>query len=157
MHGHRRSVAKNVHHERGRRSTMRYSRILVPTDFSPAAEAALDAALELARKFEATVVLMHTYGVPAYAYNGAENPLTADYGSALEQVARGALNRVAADHAHARIPIAAVLYSGVPWEQILLAVKQHDIGLVVMGTHGRSALAHAFLGSVAEKVVRHCP
>ena len=66
---------------------MQYARILVPTDFSPAAEAALEAALELAEKFKATVVLMHAYGAPSYTYVDLESRVTADYGSALEQVA----------------------------------------------------------------------
>ena len=136
---------------------MRYQRILVPTDFSPASEAALDAALELARKFKATVVLMHAYGAPSYAYPNIESHATADYGSAFEHVARDALNRAVGEHTDGGVPIAPALYSGVPWEQILLAIKQHDISLVVMGTHGRSAIGKAFLGSVAEKVVRLCP
>jgi len=136
---------------------VRYTRILVPTDFTPAAEAALEAALELARKFKATIVLMHAYGAPSYAYPDIKSHVTAEYGSALEQVARDALNRAVCDHTDGGVPIAAALYSGAPWEQILLAVKQHDINLVVMGTHGRSALAQAFLGSVAEKLVRLCP
>jgi nucleotide-binding universal stress UspA family protein len=136
---------------------VRYTRILVPTDFSPAAEAALEAALELAGKFKATVVLMHAYGVTSYAYVDTESRVTADYASALEQVAREALNRAVAEHAKGSVPIAPALYSGVPWEQILLAVNQHDISLVVMGTHGRSGLAQALLGSVAERVVRLSP
>jgi len=136
---------------------VQYARILVPTDFSPAAEAALEAALELAGKFKATVVLMHAYGDPSYAYVNTESRVTADYRSALEQVAREALNRAVAEHGKSGVPIASVLYAGVPWEQILLAVNQHEISLVVMGTHGRSGFAQAFLGSVAERVVRLSP
>lgn len=136
---------------------MHFTRILVPTDFSPAADAAVETALELAGKFKATVVLMHACGAPSYAYVNMASRLTADYGSALEQVAREALNRAVADHSESGVPIAPALYSGVPWEQILLAVQQHEISLVVMGTHGRSGLTQAFLGSVAEKVVRLSP
>jgi nucleotide-binding universal stress UspA family protein len=150
-------MAKDVHVAFGRRLTVRFTRILVPTDFSPAADAALDTALELARMFKATIVLMHAYGIPSYAYAGLEHRATTDYGTALEQVARDALNQLVAARADGGVPIAAALYSGTPWEQILLAIEQHDIGLVVMGTHGRSVIAQAFLGSVAEKVVRLCP
>jgi nucleotide-binding universal stress UspA family protein len=135
---------------------MKINRILVPTDFGPAAEAALEAAIELARKLGATVVLMHAYGIPSYRYAGPPPAAAADYLGALEHAAREALSRAAAAHAHADVPIAPALYSGDPAEQILLAVRQHEIGMVVMGTHGHSRL-HAILGTVAEKIVRQSP
>jgi nucleotide-binding universal stress UspA family protein len=136
---------------------MHISRILVPTDFSPAADRALDTAIDLARVFGGTVVLMHTYGIPSYAYAGMEALYTAEFMSALETAARNALDEVVVARKGVDVPIATALYSGVPWEQILLAVQQHEIGLVVMGTHGRRGIAHALLGSVAEKIVRLCP
>jgi nucleotide-binding universal stress UspA family protein len=136
---------------------MRFNRILVPTDFSPAAEAALDVAIELAQKLGATIVLMHAYGVPSYRYAGPEPGAAADYLGALEHAAREQLNRSIAAHAKAEVPIAAALYSGSPAEQILLAARQHEIGLVVMGAHGHFRLVQALLGSVAEKIVRASP
>jgi len=50
-----------------------------------------------------------------------------------------------------------VLRTGVPWEEILDTAKKLDVGLIVMGTHGRRGLPRAILGSVAEKVVRLSP
>ena len=46
---------------------------------------------------------------------------------------------------------------GHPFVEILSDAKQHDIDLIVMGTHGRGAIKHMLLGSVAEKVVRKAP
>jgi nucleotide-binding universal stress UspA family protein len=46
---------------------------------------------------------------------------------------------------------------GVDFREIIDYVAKHDIDLVVMATHGRTGLAHALLGSVAEKVVRKSP
>jgi nucleotide-binding universal stress UspA family protein len=136
---------------------MRFNRILVPTDFSPAADKALDAAIELARQFGGTVVLMHAYGFPSYAYAGFESLVTAEFVTALEHAAREALNEAVRPRNGGNVPIATALYLGVPWEQILVAVQQHEIGLVVIGTHGRRGVAHALLGSVAEKIVRLSP
>jgi nucleotide-binding universal stress UspA family protein len=136
---------------------MRGHRILVPTDFSPAAEMAFDTAIELARAFAGTVVLMHTYGIPSYAYPGLEGLAAAEFMTALERAARDALNKAVVARKGVEIPIATALYCGVPWEQILLAVREHEIGLVVMGTHGRRGIAHALLGSVAERIVRMSP
>ena len=136
---------------------MRCSRILVPTDFSPAAGAALDSALTLAHEFKATIVLMHVFGVTSYDYGDMANRATTDYATALEQVARDALNRLVASHAKAGVQIAGALYSGTPWEQILQAIEQHGVDLVVIGRHGRTGIAQALLGSVTEKVVRLSP
>jgi nucleotide-binding universal stress UspA family protein len=136
---------------------MRFKRILVPTDFGPAASAALDAAIELAHDLGASIVLMHVYGVPSSRYPAANAATTADYAGALERAARDELNLALAAHAKAEVPIAAALYSGSPAEQILLAQQQHDIDMIVMGTQGRSRVAQALLGSVADKIVRQSP
>ena len=94
----------------------RFNKILVPTDFSPSADAALDAAIDLARKFEATVVLMHAYGIPAYAYPGLEGQATSDYLTTLEHAAREALKEtlLARTQDGLDVPVATALYCGVP-------------------------------------------
>jgi nucleotide-binding universal stress UspA family protein len=53
----------------------------------------------------------------------------------------------------------AKVASGDPADAIIHVAKEQEVDLIVMGTHGRSGLAHVFMGSVAEKVVRHasCP
>jgi len=50
-----------------------------------------------------------------------------------------------------------VLNSGIAWERILETAKMVEAGLIVMGTHGRRGVPRAFLGSVAERVVRLSP
>jgi universal stress protein A len=47
--------------------------------------------------------------------------------------------------------------TGTPFVEIVAAAKRHDSDLIVIGTHGRGALAHALIGSVAERVVRKAP
>ena len=57
------------------------------------------------------------------------------------------------------VSVEPVLHPGPPAETIVWYAREHDCDLIVMGTHGRTALKHLLLGSVAEKVVRraHCP
>ena len=47
--------------------------------------------------------------------------------------------------------------TGPPFVEIIRYAKEHDVDLLIMGTHGRGGLAHMLLGSVAEKVVRKSP
>jgi nucleotide-binding universal stress UspA family protein len=132
------------------------NKILVPTDFSKASDAALEAALVLAKKFEASIVLMHTYQAPIYAYPSAPLVPMAELSIQVEQAALKALEVAAVAH-NAGVPILTGLYMGAPPEQILRAAKEHEVGLIVMGSRGLRGLPRALLGSTAERVVRYSP
>lgn len=81
----------------------------------------------------------------------------ADLLSPAEAEAQKALDGLVGSVAGRKAPCRAVLRVGVAWQEILAAAALAGSDLVVMGTHGRRGLAHALLGSVAEKVVRLCP
>jgi nucleotide-binding universal stress UspA family protein len=132
-------------------------RILVPTDFSRSSENALAYAAAFAEKFGAEVVLLHVVQdlalfVPEAVM--AAPPLTAPVGQFLA-AARQALEHAAAGVGG--VTIRPEVAEGVPYEEIVRQAREHDVDLIVMGTHGRTGLAHVLLGSVAEKVVRRAP
>jgi nucleotide-binding universal stress UspA family protein len=131
-------------------------RILVPTDFSPGAEPALAWAARLAGCFNAKIVLLHVLDVRLAALAG----LPADMAAmpAVNELVEGAraeaqeqMKRLAA-----RFPQASTLIKeGAARSVILDVARDIEADLIVMGTHGRTGLAHVFFGSVAEYVVRH--
>ena len=130
--------------------------ILVPTDFSEAAEAALDVALELAAQVRAKVHLMHAIEPPYVGFSdGLEFP-TADLVTRIQ--AKGAADLAAslAKRSGTRVDLASILVEGDPRETVLEAAEEVDADLVIMGTHGRRGLRRALMGSVAESVVREC-
>lgn len=132
---------------------MKIANILVPVDFGDSSRHALDLAVDLAKKFDARLTLVHGFEVPAYAYAGL-GTMTVDYLAPIEDAARqcleGELRKL-----KERLPSAVGLFKrGAPWQQILLASEEVSADLIVMGTHGRQGLSHALIGSVAEKVVR---
>ncbi len=136
---------------------MKISRILVPTDFSGPSRDATDYALTLARTFGASVSLLHVIEDPIVAIPAlvgyAPEPAT------LEEFSATALdNWVTPEDAHG-VEINRHWEHGHPVPRILHYVDKHDCDLIVMGTHGRGPVAHALIGSVAEKVVRKakCP
>jgi nucleotide-binding universal stress UspA family protein len=133
--------------------------ILVPTDFSKPAGLALEAAITLARKFDASIVLMHSYQVPVYPYPLEANAMVTptDLVEHVEKAAQAALETAAASHGASGVRITTALKAGVPWEQIIRSAQAIDAGLIVIGSRGLRGLPRALLGSTAERVVRYSP
>ena len=134
-------------------------RILVPTDFSKGSERALEAAITVAQKFDAAIVLMHAYHVPVYPYPtvSAANVTPLDMVEYIEKGARTALATAAATHGDSGVRISTVLTAGIPWEQIIRTAREVEAGLIVIGSRGLRGLPRALLGSTAERVVRYSP
>ncbi len=133
--------------------------ILVPTDFSEYADNALNYAIELAQAIEARLTILHAFYLSALA---------------LEEVAPAVLDvtlEAMENHVQKQIQIAleriqrtglkgeSIIVDGTPVEAIIETAKNKGVDLIVIGTHGRTGLTHALIGSVAEKVVRlaSCP
>lgn len=134
---------------------MRIQRILVPFDFSEHSEKALRWAAAMGEKWGAPLLLLHVVAPPVYPPMMAgfmdptqfETSLKLDAEKRLRQVAEG-LQGVRAE---ARVEIAE------PFHEICRVAQEGRSDLIVMGTHGRTGMAHVLLGSVAERVVRHAP
>ncbi|RLM56675.1 universal stress protein [Halobellus sp. Atlit-31R] len=137
-----------------------YDHILVPTDGSDTAEVAVAHAIDLAEKYDATLHALYVIDVDATSYSlGTEQvdrlrqghldempEVRADADTATGHVADAAAERGLTVEEHVR--------AGQPARAIRKFVDENEIGLVVMGSHGRSGLTRALLGSVAEKVLR---
>jgi universal stress protein A len=134
-------------------------RILVPTDFSEPAAAALKWATTLAREFDSQLYLLHVVPEP-YAYPWGTELSTLPLNDILaqsEEAARQRLGELAADTALPAGRVVTTAVVGTPVDQVLALVKDEQIDLIVLGTHGRGLVGHLLLGSVAERVVRRSP
>jgi nucleotide-binding universal stress UspA family protein len=133
--------------------------ILVPTDFSDPADAALAHARELAEKFGSRIELLHVVATPVLYPTVADTSTLAmaQVVADVETSARQALEELGRklDLPEGRVSVRICV--GTPVTEILEAVADDEIDLVVMGTHGRGMVEHLLLGSVAERVVRRSP
>jgi nucleotide-binding universal stress UspA family protein len=138
----------------------RIARIMVPTDFSAPADAALDYARDLARQFGASIDLVHVFDDPftsgAFVGDGTV-VMPVELREALETHAREQLDVRHAVHAAALPGSSTTFLLGSPARRLVERAQEEKADLIVMGTHGRTGLGHLFLGSVAERVVRTAP
>jgi len=136
--------------------------ILVATDFGEAADSALAYGRELAQRFDATLHVLHVAENVYITAFGAETyaSFAPDLQRDIEQSAHRRLNEAVIDSdGSGPRTVPAVMTSGSPAFAIIDYANDHDIDLIVMGTHGRGTLGHFLMGSVAERVVRlaGCP
>ncbi len=134
--------------------------ICCPIDFSDASRAAMETAIDLARRFGATLTLLHAYPVPGYTFPDGSVVASPRM---LQELADQAAKHVAewkrqAEQMGAPTVVAETLV-GEPAAEILSYARDRGIDLLVLGTHGRTGLEHALMGSIAERVVRRarCP
>ena len=137
-------------------------KILVATDFGEASEAALTYGRTLAKAFDATLHVLHVTENIYFTPFGAEGymALAPDLQRDIEDTARRRLHELVIDSDNSGPPtVTALACSNTPALPIVDYAREHGMDLIVMGTHGRGAMAHLVMGSVAERVVRlaSCP
>ena len=145
-------------------------RILVPVDFSDVSRAATHYAIGLSEQFNPTIDILHIWDLPAFL---SPYPIQGGAGSTPASIADYARQRVdeamtsfmadldgdinrAMDAQHT-LHLIKHVKTGEPAAVILDMAQEMKHDLIVMGTHGRSGLAHLFIGSVTERVMREAP
>jgi nucleotide-binding universal stress UspA family protein len=131
-----------------------YDTILVPTDGSSAVVEAVERAVDLAERYDATVHALYVVDSSAYGTLDTSTSVVVD---ALEDEGETAVTYVADQAESAGVPVETAVVHGTPHRTIMDYVDEHDVDLVVMGTHGRRGFDRFLLGSVTEKVVRTAP
>ena len=135
-------------------------KILVATDFSEPSDAALAYGRELARTFGASLTVLHIVdNILTRAY-GAEGVVLADP-ELQREIETSAQRQVDAslfdEDRQALGAVGLVITSNSPSAAIVTYARDASVDLIVMGTHGRGAIAQLLMGSVAERVVRIAP
>jgi universal stress protein A len=135
-------------------TTMQIHTMLLPTDFSPSAAHACQQGFALAAREQAQLVLLHVLGRSTLAFGDTPLPMRTQLEHEICAEAEQRLTVLAASQT---VPVETLVVWGNPAVAICRIAQERKIDLIVMSTHGRIGLAHLFLGSVAERVVRHAP
>jgi len=142
-----------------------FKKILVTTDFSEAGDHAIAHAFRMAADHGAEVVLCHVVEMVV-----APNPLYAHYyptdllNPELRQRAENDAHQALRERVPKAVPLSSVAHTtlvvhGTPADEIVRVAQDQGADLIVIATHGHTGLKHLFMGSVAERVIRHvhCP
>ena len=127
---------------------MRITNVLVPVDFSPPSKLAVDYGVALARSFRAALTLLHVVDYPSIAV---------DPGQCDADALR--LSELLGSEDKGDLDVRTVVKVGEIHEQIHSTLREVNADFIVLGTHGRSLLGRAFVGSVTQKLLRklHVP
>jgi universal stress protein A len=136
----------------------RIQSILVPIDFSKPSEKALDYAISLAKQFGAKITLLSViepFPTPDFAYY----PLVIENDQIIVATKKRLEQVPVKTGVKSELIEQTLVRNGVPFREITDAARMLKVDLIVISTHGYSGLAHVFMGSTAERVVRHaeCP
>ncbi|QDU64719.1 Putative universal stress protein [Planctomycetes bacterium Pan216] len=134
-------------------------RICCPIDFSDAATHSLRYGLTLAQQFGAQLHLLHVVQdiMPTVAEPGMAILPSDELIRNLEAGAKEGLEKAIPEDWEHSVDLLHVVRQGLPFHEICRYAKQEEVDLIILGTHGRSGLAHFLMGSVAERVVRAAP
>jgi nucleotide-binding universal stress UspA family protein len=136
-------------------------RILLASDFSENSRRATEFACGLAEKFGAELHLLHVcpHAAAMLPEVSGNEDAAGNYEHAAEQAALQQLEGLLDPAWSAGRSIVRATRTGLPVAEIVRYARESAVDLIVLGTHGRTGLAHLLMGSVAENVVRHaaCP
>lgn len=130
------------------------SKILVPTDLSESSLAGIGPACMLAAAFRAEIILVHVVDAPSrFRFHRTEQ---GGDGARMDEPERSekTLKELAAERIQPACPVRTMVRHGDAAREIIALANEEKVDLIILATHGRSALSHVLLGSVAESVVR---
>lgn len=131
--------------------------ILCPIDYSVYSEKALKYAIEFAEKYNAKLYLMHVLDIRIYDITDPELYNVNVIDKETINKLRERLHKCISEDTRKNIEVETIVIEGVPFAEIIKKARECKVDLIVLGTHGRTGLSHAIMGSVAEKVVRKAP
>ena len=128
--------------------------ILVPIDFSETSRKALQYAVPFAKQFEAKITLLHVVDLPMYPQEFGY--LLVDESQAMDGTKKS-LADLATRTIAPELLAQTIVRRGLAWDTVVSVARETQADLIITTTHGYTGLKHVFMGSTAERIVRHAP
>ncbi len=135
---------------------IKLKKILCPIDHSDCSKEALKYAVSFALRDEAILYLLHVIDIRTFDENLDTITKQMPDDKSIQQL-REKLLECVPEEIRSDMNIEAIVVQGIPFVEIITTAKQNSVDMLVIGSHGRTGLAHMMLGSVSEKVVRKAP
>ncbi|MBI3608087.1 MAG: universal stress protein [Nitrospirae bacterium] len=143
---------------------MAIKRLVLATDFSASSREALEYAIQFALALGAELYLLHVFERPFFVEPGVSHSVQLRHGvdqwiRELKVEESRKLDALAGELRGRGVTVHPLVKEGIPFVEILKTAEEIPADLVVLGTHGRTGLAHVVIGSVAQRVVQkaRCP
>lgn len=133
-------------------------KVLVPTDFSECSGYATEVAAQICKYYNATLYILHIIELPIYGTDAFEpNIVDIKESAYLQEMAKKNFKELVSKPYLKDLEVVEIIQYSNVFENISVGAKQHDIDLIVMGSHGSSGFSDYFIGSNTEKIVRMSP
>ena len=133
-------------------------KVLVPIDFSDYSKSALKYAINFAKSFGADMTLIYVVEPIIYPPDFSMGQIAIPtISTEWDDRAREELDKLAKSEISAEVKVKTIIKTGKPFVEIIETAAEEDIDIIIIATHGHSAVEHILFGSTAEKVVRKAP
>jgi len=133
-------------------------KVLVPIDFSDYSKSSLKYAVNFAKNFNASLVLVYVVEPVIYPPDFSMGQIAIPAaGIEMGKRAKEELNKLAEKEIPSDLNVKKIIKTGKPFVEIVETAAEEDVDLIIIATHGHTGVEHILFGSTAEKVVRKAP
>lgn len=133
-------------------------KVLVPIDFSDYSKSSLKYAVNFAKNFNASLVLVYVVEPVIYPPDFSMGQIAIPAaGIEMDKRAKEELNKLAEKEIPSDLNVKKIIKTGKPFVEIVETAAEEDVDLIIIATHGHTGVEHILFGSTAEKVVRKAP
>ena|SRR5690554_6521534 len=133
-------------------------KVLVPIDFSDYSKSSLKYAVNFAKHFNASLILVYIIEPIVYPPDFSMGQIAIPSpGLEMDKRANEELNKLAEKEIPSDVQVKKIIKTGKPFVEIIETAADEDVDLIIIATHGHSGVEHILFGSTAEKVVRKAP